>query len=93
MTRMYSSRMCTVHCSSHLLGGVCPAGRGSAQVHAGIHTPLWIEWQTGVKTLPCRNYVTDGKNDKLQILKTDSLSNNNNNFSQIMKVFSEVVLP
>ena len=24
-------------------------------------TPLWTEWQTGVKTLPCRNYVADGK--------------------------------
>ena len=23
-------------------------------------THLWTEWQTGVKTLPCRNYVEDG---------------------------------
>ena len=23
--------------------------------------PLWTEWQTPVKTFPCRNYVADGK--------------------------------
>ena len=30
-----------------LPGGVC-------------HSPLWTEWQTGVKTLPCRNFLADG---------------------------------
>ena len=34
---------------------------GSAQLHAWIHPPQWTEWQTGVKTLPCRNYVADSK--------------------------------
>ena len=24
-----------------------------SQVHAGIHPPLWTEWQTGAKILPC----------------------------------------
>ena len=48
--------------------GVCPGDvclRGvSAQVVSARHTvlPLWTEWQTDVKTLPCRNYVADGKN-------------------------------
>ena len=88
--RMHSSRMCTVHCSSRLLGvgGVCAEGvsakGGSAQgrclprgdvcpggsVCSGGCLPggglpktplLWTEWQTLVKTLPCRNYVADGK--------------------------------
>ena len=25
--------------------------------------PPWTEWQTGVKTLPCHNYIADGKKD------------------------------
>ena len=49
LTRMHSSRMRTVRCSGHLLGSVC-------------QTPPWTEWQTRVKTFPCRNYVADGKN-------------------------------
>ena len=36
-------------------GGVCPGG-------CLPDTPLWTEWQTLVKTLPCRNYVADGNN-------------------------------
>ena len=27
--------------------------------------PLWTEWQTGVKTLPCRNCVADGNEKSL----------------------------
>ena len=27
--------------------------------------PLWTEWQTGVKTLPCRKYVADGNEKSL----------------------------
>ena len=26
-----------------------------------IHAPLWTEWLTGVKTLPCRNFIAGGK--------------------------------
>ena len=35
-------------------GGVCPGG-----LPRGV-SGLWTEWQTGVKTLPCHNYVADG---------------------------------
>ena len=38
-------------------GGV--SARGVAPRHPN---PLWTEWQTPVKTLPCRNYVADGNN-------------------------------
>ena len=62
-TRMRSSRMRAICCSSHLLGGGGGLPRGvSAQrgVSAlGVSAPLWTEWQTGVKTLPCCNYVAD----------------------------------
>ena len=37
-----------------LQGGFIPACTGADT------PPLWTEWQTGVKTLPCRNYVADG---------------------------------
>ena len=50
--------------SAPVQGGIClPGGGGvSAPVHAGIHPPCeQNDWQTGVKTLPCRNYVADGK--------------------------------
>ena len=48
-----------------LLGGVCPGWcvcPGSGGHHPpprtrGRHPPLWTEWQTGVKTLPCRNFI------------------------------------
>ena len=36
-------------------GGIYPGGRCR-------HPPPWTEWQTGVKTLPCRNFVAGGKN-------------------------------
>ena len=63
--------MRTVRSSSRLLGslyaqwGVCPGGSvggwGSArQTPPGEQN----DWQTGVKTLPCRNYVADGNNTK-----------------------------
>ena len=51
LTRMHSSRMRTVRCSSY--GGCLPMGCLSA--------PLLTESQTPVKTQPCRNYVADGK--------------------------------
>ena len=45
-------------------GGV-PAGGctfpGGVSQYALRQTPLlWTEWQIGVKTLPCRNFVADG---------------------------------
>ena len=61
---------------SCLLGGtgVCPGGfcqwgvsaRGGVclgvSAQGGVcQTPPWTEWQTGLKTLPCLNYVADGK--------------------------------
>ena len=65
---MHSSRMLTTRCSGHLLGGgggylhgsVCPEGGVCLGVSA--RHPPWTEWQTGIKTLPCRNYVADGNN-------------------------------
>ena len=65
-TRMHSSRMRTIRWSGRWLsarGGCLPEGclpRGSAR-HPITH-PLWTEWQTGVKTSPCRNDVAYGKN-------------------------------
>ena len=62
--------------SQHALGrGVCTSactGQGclSRRVSTGgrlprglcvADTPLWTEWQTGVKTLPCRHFVACGK--------------------------------
>ena len=56
--------MRTVRCSSRLLGagGVCPEGDVCLP-------PPWTELQTLVKTLPCRNYVADGKNSIVSALK------------------------
>ena len=56
--------MRTVRSSNCLPGGVYQEGvtPSDAPVHAGIHPPRWTDWQTGVKTLPCRNYVADGNN-------------------------------
>ena len=53
----------TVRCSGRL------GGRGSVCLGGGVclggvfarHPPPWPERQTGVKTLPCRNYFADGK--------------------------------
>ena len=47
-------------------GGVCPGGWGvcKREVCPGgsvCHAPLWTEQQMAVKTLPCPNYVADGK--------------------------------
>ena len=43
-------------------GCVCPGG--DVSVCAGgclpARSPLWTEWQTCVKILPCRNYIADG---------------------------------
>ena len=54
-TRMHSSKMCAIRCSSRLLGGGV-----SAPVHAGIHPPPACGqnyWHMLVKTLPFRNLV------------------------------------
>ena len=40
--------------------GVCPNGLSARGVSATHPLPPWTEWQTPVKTLPCRNYVEDG---------------------------------
>ena len=56
--------MRTIRCSAH---GVClPKGerclpRGGVCPEGVCQIPPWTEWQTRVKTLPCRNYVADGK--------------------------------
>ena len=56
--------MRTVRCSDRREGGVCRGGAvcsGVCVPRGGLpDTPLWTEWQTGVKTLPCRNFVADG---------------------------------
>ena len=60
-----------VYPNMHWAGGVCipacpwgclPGGRGCL--------PLWTEWQTGVKTLPCRNFVAGSNNKKKYCLNT-----------------------
>ena len=46
-------------------GGVCPSACWDMSAGGGAapHTPCeQNDWQTGVKTLPCRNYVADGSN-------------------------------
>ena len=57
--------MRTVRCSGIsgcLSRRVSAQGRVSVQGDVCQTPPLWTESQTGVKTLPCRNYVADGKN-------------------------------
>ena len=49
-TRMYSSRMRTVRCSSRLSGGGLPGG-------CLPDPPSHVDRMTGVKRLPCRNFV------------------------------------
>ena len=66
-TRMHSSRMRTVRSRSHVYPSIHWAGGVYPRVHWGRPT-LWTEWQTGVKTLPWRNYVADGNNDH-QLMK------------------------
>ena len=54
-----------VYPNMHWAGGVYPGGvstRGCLARKCVWQTPpLWTEWQTGVKTLPCRNFVAGGK--------------------------------
>ena len=66
-----------------LPGGVCPGGvsargcvwpgmclPGGMCIPACTEAetlPLWTEWQTGVKTLPCHNFVADGKYQKVPL--------------------------
>ena len=57
--------MRTVRCSSRLLGGVCPGGCLPGCVYPSMHwgSPPPHErndWLTGVKALPCRNFVVEG---------------------------------
>ena len=43
-----------------LAGGVSGQGGVYPSMHLGRYPPPpWTEWQTGVKTLPCRNYAAD----------------------------------
>ena len=73
---MHSSRCVLPACCPYLpactaQGGVCFRGvcysKGGCLLPGGClprgvcHSPLWTEWQTGVKTLPCRIFVADGK--------------------------------
>ena len=48
--------MRTVRCSGYLGMGVGVGGLSTG----AVQLPLWTEWQTGVKTLPFRNFVCDG---------------------------------
>ena len=65
-TRVHSSRMRTVRCSGRLLGGGClprgcvPRVSPPPTISDPRHPLNRITDRTGVKTLPCRNYVTDG---------------------------------
>ena len=56
--------MRTARCSSRLLGGDLPGRVPARGVSAqGVSPPCeQNDWQTDVKTLPCRNYVADGNN-------------------------------
>ena len=58
--------------------GVVPARGGGVPAQAGVPAkgvypsmhwgrtpPLWTEWQTPVKILPCRNFVTDSNKDSM----------------------------
>ena len=59
---MHFSRMCTIHCSGHLLDG------GGVGVCLGGYlpdTPPWTESWTGVKTLLCCNYFADSKKSEI----------------------------
>ena len=67
--RMHSSRMCTFAAVAVCWGGCLPVG-GCVSQHALRQTPPRTEWQTGVKTLPCRNFVADGINERLCMHKT-----------------------
>ena len=67
-------------------GGVCPEegvclqgclpGAGVCLGRACLPDtfPLWTEWQTPVKTLPCRNYVADGNQQPLSLLSVCKFS-------------------
>ena len=83
---MHSSRMRTVRSSSHVYPsmhwvGLCvsqhPLGRGVSQHELG--RGVSARGRAGVKTLPCRNYVADGK--KQQMLR------DNKKYSSRMRVW------
>ena len=62
--------MRTVRSSGRPGGGAVCLAEGVSACQGGVylpHAPPWTEWQTRVKTLPCRNYVADGKNWNLKI--------------------------
>ena len=53
------------------LWGVCQ-GEVCIPACTEADTPLWTEWQTGVKTLPCRNFIADS--NKLNIKEWKSFT-------------------
>ena len=56
-------------------GGVCPGGVCRGGLPRGVwQTPLWTEWQTGVKILPCRDFVAGGNSSSHQRLRNVSLA-------------------
>ena len=64
-SRLLGEGVCLGACVS--LGSVCLEGGVGGGVFAqGVSTQGKAcernDWQTGVKTLPCRNYVADGNN-------------------------------
>ena len=61
LIRLHSSRMrtaCLLTVSQHALSGGLSAQRGCMCV--ANPPPRWTEWQAGIKTLPCRNFVAGG---------------------------------
>ena len=51
------------HIPSCTVGGCLPRGGVCIPACTEADTPpLWTEWQTGVKTLPCSNFVAGGNN-------------------------------
>ena len=42
--------------------GVSAREGGGIPACTEANPPLWTEWQTGLKTLPCRNFVVNGNN-------------------------------
>ena len=87
-TRMHSSRMRTVRNSSRLRGVSAPGGVCSGGcLHGGVSAPGGgisacteadppMDRMTGVKTLPCRNFVSDGNQDNCDLFPGKSKVSN-----------------
>ena len=74
-TRKHSSRIRTIRRSGRW-------GRG-VSAHGGYLPRGQNDWQTGVKTLPCRNYVADGNKDQSKpqtSRKNSAFASQNENF-------------